>query len=230
MPEQIANWYTAPVDHISSNDDGHSQVCYSQEGEDMLLYELLGHLDIGFYVDIGAHHPKRYSNTHFFYKKGWRGINADAMPESMKEFNIHRPNDINVEVGLASKQENLIFYVFNEAGLNTFDQVRAKEISQLPDYFIVKEVLVRTITFAHLMAEYLPDGVDIDFLSIDIEGLDYEVLKSNDWNKYRPRIILVEHYLVDFIEVLRCDIYLFLTNNGYNLTAKTYRNLIFTRK
>src|SRR5262249_32770188 len=70
---------------------------YSQEGEDMILNRIFGEKKSGFYVDVGAYHPKRFSNTYFFYKKGWRGINIDAMPGSMKPFNAKRNRDINVE-------------------------------------------------------------------------------------------------------------------------------------
>ncbi len=70
---------------------------YSQEGEDMILARLFENQQNGFYIDVGAHHPQRFSNTYFFYKKGWRGINVDAMLGSMKLFNKIRSRDINIE-------------------------------------------------------------------------------------------------------------------------------------
>ena len=67
----------------------HYQKSYAQEGEDLILYRMIyGKIDKGFYVDVGAHHPKRFSNTYFFYRKGWRGINVEPMPGS-------KPNLIN---------------------------------------------------------------------------------------------------------------------------------------
>ena len=74
--------------------DGFSLKSYSQEGEDMILRRLFEKQKTGFYVDVGAHHPKRFSNTFFFYKKGWSGINIDAMPNSMRLFDKIRPRDI----------------------------------------------------------------------------------------------------------------------------------------
>jgi hypothetical protein len=59
---------------------------YSQEGEDMVLYRTFETVKEGFYVDVGAHHPDRFSNTYKFYKQGWRGINIDAMPGGMDPF------------------------------------------------------------------------------------------------------------------------------------------------
>ncbi|MFA7355121.1 MAG: SAM-dependent methyltransferase, partial [Sulfurimonadaceae bacterium] len=85
------------VDVKNNYFDGYALKSYSQEGEDMILRRLFEQQPNGFYVDVGAHHPKRFSNTYFFYKKGWRGINIDAMPNSMELFNKIRPRDINIE-------------------------------------------------------------------------------------------------------------------------------------
>jgi hypothetical protein len=105
---------------------------YSQEGEDRVLSSLLfklhggKHINDGFYVDVGAHHPFLFSNTCLFYKQGWHGINIDAMPGSMAAFQKHRPRDINLESGVGQKAEKLKFFVFNELALNTFDESLAK--------------------------------------------------------------------------------------------------------
>lgn len=73
---------------------------YAQEGEDLLLRRIFEHKHNGFYVDIGAHHPFRFSNTYLLYKRGWRGINVDAMPGSIKLFAKFRPRDVNLECGV----------------------------------------------------------------------------------------------------------------------------------
>lgn len=74
---------------------------YALQGEDLILREFFEYAKNGFYVDVGAHHPFRFSNTYLFYQSGWRGINIDAMPGSMKLFNRFRPKDINIECGVA---------------------------------------------------------------------------------------------------------------------------------
>ena len=102
--------------------DGYALKSYSQEGEDMILRRLFENQTKGFYVDVGAHHPIRFSNTYFFYKKGWRGINIDAMPGSMKLFNKIRPRDINIEKAISDKKEVLTYYVFNDPALNGFSK------------------------------------------------------------------------------------------------------------
>ena len=83
--------------------------CYSQEGEDMILQRMFGQRREGFFVDVGAHHPFRYSNTYLFYKKGWRGINIDATPGSMREFEKYRPADINLEVAVSQTPGEFCF-------------------------------------------------------------------------------------------------------------------------
>ena len=79
-----------------------SKRSYAQDSEDLLVLSLLGDSKPpGFYVDVGAHHPARYSNTLLFYLKGWRGINIDALPGSMDLFRTWRPLDVNLEIAIS---------------------------------------------------------------------------------------------------------------------------------
>lgn len=202
---------------------------YSQEGEDMVLrsfYEGKKNYK-GFYVDIGAHHPYRFSNTHYFYKKGWKGINVEPTPGAIKAFNLFRRRDINLNVGISSDIDTLTFYCFNEPALNGF----SKEISEERDktsskYKIVKEVAITTYPLAHVLDKYLPSSQKIDFLTIDVEGLDLQVLKSNNWVKYKPSYILVEDR-INFDNIRDSEIYVYLEEQGYQLVAKTLRTLFF---
>lgn len=199
---------------------------YSQEGEDMVLATIFGGKTNGFYVDVGAHHPQRFSNTYHFYLNGWNGINIDAMPGSMKIFDKLRPKDINVEAAIADEQKDLTFYIFNEPALNSFD----KELSEKRNsdvYRIVQEQKLSTKTLKEILAYYLPYGKKIDFLSVDVEGLDLAVLKSNDWQLYRPDYILVECLEVNICEIEKNDVYKFLLNHNYLACAKTINTVIF---
>ena len=94
---------------------------WGQEGEDLILLRLFPQ-DSGFYIDIGAHHPKRFSNTYLFYRKGWTGINIDAKPRSMKLFQKVRPRDINLEIPIAQEHKKLTYFEFEEPALNTFSK------------------------------------------------------------------------------------------------------------
>ncbi len=200
---------------------------YSQEGEDMILNKYLENIKEGFYIDIGAHHPKRFSNTYLFYKKGWKGINIDAKPGSMKLFEKTRPLDVNLELGLSSVNENLKFYIFNEPALNTFDENLAKERSTNSKYYIIETREVACLPLNEVLDKYLPKGKIITFLSIDIEGFDLSVLKTNNWELYRPQYIVVESYTILLDEVMDSEIYFYLKEKNYSLVAKSYYSLIF---
>ena len=202
------------------------QRSYSQEGEDRLLARYFGYSGPGFYVDVGAHHPYRFSNTQLFYEQGWRGINIDAMPGSMKPFRRSRPRDVNLEIGIGEAPATARFFVFNETALNTFDEATARK-HEIPPWRIEQVVEVRIEPLRDVLAAHLPEGQAIDFLSIDVEGRDLEVLRSNDWDKYRPKVVLAES-LGKTLEGLAADpTAAFLENVGYVPFAKTVNTFMF---
>jgi hypothetical protein len=201
---------------------------YSQEGEDMIIKRLVGEKRDGFYIDIGAHHPKRFSNTQYYYEIGWRGINVDAMPGAMGEFNKTRPIDINVETGVGFSGK-IDFYIYDEPAVNTFSKkiVDERKASKCP-YKVTDVKNIAVIPLHDLFKKYLPKSQVIDFMTIDVEGKDLEVLKSNDWNKYRPKILLVECYDVVLQDLLLKNKKVsYLAKKGYAIVAKTKNTVIF---
>ena len=201
---------------------------YSQEGEDIILRRILGEKKtVGFYVDVGAHHPKRFSNTYHFYKKGWRGINIDAKPGCMEIFRRIRPRDINLEFAISDKRQTLIYYCFNDPALNGFSKTLSLERNKKEEYKIIDEIKIETLTLAEVLDIYLPSDTTIDFLSIDVEGLDFQVLTSNDLSKYKPKVILIEDLDFSFNDLKNSNIYKFLIDKDYQLLAKTLNTLIF---
>ena len=203
---------------------------YSQEGEDLILTRILGEKKEGFYIDVGAHHPKRFSNTFLFYERGWRGINIEARPGSKKIFDKIRPHDINVEVPISSENKILKYYMFNEPALNGFSEEMAKGRNGLKDYEIIKEIDLHTKTLKEVLDSNMMEGQHIDFLTVDVEGLDYDVLVSNDWAKYNPSIILIEDVGFDLHNMEKSKVYNYLIGKGYNLIAKTFNTLFFRLK
>lgn len=207
---------------------------YSQEGEDMILKRVfeepgIGLKQNGFYIDVGAHHPKRYSNTYLFYKNGWRGINIDAMPSSMEQFREQRPRDINIEMAISRHSGERTFYIFNEPLLNSFDgELSRSRVSDI--YQIIEERTIPTRTLKEVLAEALPQGAKIDFLSIDVEGLDMEVLQSNDWEAIRPDYILTECVDLTLTEVINSELYKFLESQNYELLCKTINTVFFKKQ
>ena len=200
---------------------------YSQEGEDMILRRLFGDQKIGFYVDVGAHHPFRFSNTYMFYKKGWSGINIDAMPSSMNIFRKFRARDINLELPISEKSEILTYYAFNEPALNGFSKELSNSRLRSHDCKIIFQQDMETKTLAQVLDIYLPVGEKIKFLSIDVEGLDFAVLRSNNWEKYRPEVVLVEILASRLEEIITSDISIFMKRYGYSVFAKTFNTVFF---
>ena len=204
------------------------RVSYSQEGEDMVLARIFEMLEVsnGFFVDIGAHHPTRYSNTYFFYRRGWRGINVDALPGTERLFTRMRPRDITIECGIGTKTGLLTYYSFNEPALNTFSESEAERKNHSP-YCIVETIQIQIKTLQKILDEHLPPDTGIDFLTIDVEGLDHEVVMSNDWSKYRPKVILVEMLASDLSKMNDHPTAQLLGGNGYHLIAKTHNTYFF---
>ena len=97
-----------------------SGISYSQWGEDIIIDNLLGRKKRGFYIDIGAYDPTRFSNTKRFYLRGWRGINVEPDPVRIKKFHKERPGDINLNIGIADKSRVLNFFKFDPPTLSTF--------------------------------------------------------------------------------------------------------------
>lgn len=222
LPERIIRFIQ---DYIN----GYYKLSYSQEGEDMILNRLFGECKPGFYVDVGAHHPKKYSNTFFFYKRGWRGINIDAMPGSMKLFNILRTRDINIEQPIASEKKLLTYYMFNESALNGFskDLSEQRSASNKRSYIVKEKIDMQTCTLENILDKNLPKDCQIDFLSIDVEGLDFDVLKSNNFEKYNPRIILVEMLDANYNDVISSNISNYLKVYNYQPIAKSVNTIFF---
>lgn len=201
---------------------------YSQEGEDMILDRVFEKKAEGLYVDVGAHHPIRLSNTYLFYRRGWRGINIDAAPGSMAAFNDLRPGDINVEVAIGEKPGTLPFHIFKDPALSTFDAAVAKERIAHP-LLEIKPIEIRTL--AQVLEEFLPAGKPIDFLSVDVEGFDLAVLRSNDWNRFRPEYVLAEDFYCENVEgALKTSMAAFLNSVGYSLFARTAHTQIYKRR
>ena len=204
-----------------------AELTFAQEGEDRILLRIFETRDSGFYVDVGAHHPTRFSNTHLLHLKGWRGINIDAAPGSMRAFRDARPDDVNLELGVAEVSGTLRYHVFNEPALNTFDAEVAREHAQHPRFHVVRTVDLPVQPLAAILGRYAPTGIRIDLLSVDVEGLDLEVLRSNDWDRYAPTVVCVEAW---HDGGNREETDEFLRVKGYEPVARTKNTQLYQRQ
>lgn len=205
-------------------------IYYSQEGEDIVLERIFGSQDKGIFVDIGAHHPIRFSNTYALYLKGWRGINIDANPGSMVAFNHIRPMDLNIEAGVSCSTEALEYFRFEEPAINTFDENLAHEYID-SGCVLLEKVDVKTKTLKQILDDVLEEGTQIDLMSIDVEGYEYQALSSNDWEKYRPRVIVLERLITTSGSIVPSnDPLAFLEALNYQVVATLFNSIILTSK
>jgi FkbM family methyltransferase len=204
------------------------RISYSQEGEDLVLARILAEMSVGkgFFVDIGAHHPTRFSNTYYFYRRGWRGINVDPLPGTRRLFARARPRDITIECGVGSVPGVMTYYAFSEPALNTFLESEAERKNRAP-YRIVETIQIPVVTLQQILDEHLPANSGIDFMTIDAEGFDHEVVVSNDWKKYRPRVVLVELLSTELGQLDNHPTAKLLHEIGYRIIAKTFNTFFF---
>lgn len=204
---------------------------YAQEGEDIILARIFDHKKNGFFVDIGAHHPTRFSNTYYFYKNlNWSGLNIEPNPEAMTLFQLKRRRDINLNFGVASIVETLEFYQFDEPALNTFSKSMLDERLSTTPYKHIGTKSIQVLPLSEILDRHLTPNTHIDFMTVDVEGLDLEVLQSNDWEKYRPSWVLAEQLGIDNIENLDFEIHSFMKSKNYQLFAKTYNTLFYKNR
>lgn len=204
------------------------RIYYSQEGEDIILQRIFGDKVDGFFVDVGAHHPTRFSNTYALYRRGWRGLNIDATPGCMAAFKTIRPEDTNVECAISDRIEQLRFHLFDEGALNTLDEDLAESYAAAG--YSRREVIdVVAKPLADILYKHVPPGRSIDLLSIDAEGRDLAVLQSNDWARYTPEIVIIEVLDTPLSDLPQHACVTFLAEKGYVTISRLTNSLILQR-
>ncbi len=207
-----------------------AQTIYSQCGEDLFLKQnFFGEERNGFYVDVGAHHPYRFSNTALFHAAGWHGINIDVDQRAIDAFNAVRPNDINLLCGVAGEAGMLNLHLFGEGAVNTLSDNLAAEYQKVPGRDVISVHPIEVRPLADILDQHLPSGQTIDLMSVDVEGLDEAVLRSNDWKRYRPRALCVEMDGVLPDEIDSQPIVRFLGEKGYRVRGLLTLSAIFQR-
>jgi FkbM family methyltransferase len=204
---------------------------YSQCGEDLIVRYVFGLRGITHptYIDIGANHPFFLSNTALFYETGSRGINIEANPELIDEFFKHRPADINLNIGISDREAELDFYIMQDATLSTFSKDEATAmISMGKD--IKRTQKVKLTTLAKILETHF-DNRFPDFMSLDVEGMDFDILQSINFQTSSPKIICVEaaEYSPIGAGARRNDLIDFVVSKGYFEYANTNLNAILLK-
>lgn len=162
-------------------------VTYAQNREDLYLWALLGHRTTGRYIDVGCNHERLHSVTRLFYDRGWSGINIDANERMAREYE-RRTRDRFVANGVGERAATMTFRDYlDHDGLSTFDDV-VKDLHDESRPFVEREVEIRTLTA--ILAEH--EVGHIDFLKIDVEGLEGAVIRGTDFAAIRPTVIVIE--------------------------------------
>lgn len=193
----------------------HLQRSFSQDGEDRIVLRLFRHRRNGFYIDIGAHHPYRFSNTALLHELGWRGINIDATPGSMEAFAAARPEDTNLWMAVADREGTVPFKVFGEGAYNSLALGRIAPGRGGPDAGEVVEVPCAPIDT--ILARHLPAERRVDLLSLDIEGFEMAVLSRYPFEAHRPAVVVVEDHGFDIADCGKSKVYALLAEKGYRL-------------
>ena len=166
-------------------------ISYAWNREDVLLRRAFRNETSGFYVDVGAGDPEGGSLTKHFYDRGWRGINVEPSRLHFERLCIERDRDINLNIAISDRIDDMTFYECSPpafSGLSTLDREQAMQ--HRANGISVNELLIEVDTLSRIFERHV-DGT-IDFLSVDVEGWEHHVLKGNDWERWRPRVVVAE--------------------------------------
>jgi FkbM family methyltransferase len=194
---------------------------YAQNFEDVILRRVLRDVARGFFVDVGAHDPEFMSLTKAFTEMGWRGINIEPS-STFDKFPSARPNDINLNCAVSDHDGTATLHEYPDGpGLTRLDSVVTEVMKSHTQRVIKQTVPVRTLT--SIFEEHATAQV-VDFMSIDVEGHERAVLTGNDWQRFRPRVLVIEatetltekptHHLWE--EIVRSARYVFAYFDGLN--------------
>lgn len=202
---------------------------FSQGGEDIAIDNLLRSEAVkGVFVDIGAYHPVRFSNTFALYLQGWRGINVDGNRDAIEIFNSVRPEDINIHALISDRIETKEFYRFKEGAWNSTNR-EAVEILRArgrEEGTLIGTDIMETVPIMRILDQYV-ENKKFDLLTIDVEGLDIQILRSIDFSRYRPKVIAAEIGITEWTEEPFQE---FIRKIGYEFYAQCMHTLILQRK
>ena len=186
-------WRTFLHTYEATKFDHDFSVSWSQAGEDLVVKEILDSIDKGRYLDIGAHHPSRFSVTRHLFQKNWSGVNVDANQDLLYEFMKKRPNDVNLNFCVGFEKHCSIT-IFREPAISSIAATWVDRFVQEGNQILEKRN-VPGISLRRLIEENFQNG-ELDFLNVDIEGADLQALESGEFNNLEfrlwPKWVLLE--------------------------------------
>lgn len=198
---------------------------FSQTGEDIIVNFWLNK-ENGYYVDIGSNHPTLLNNTYLFYLNGWTGINVEPNPSAYQNIMKKRPKDLNLNIGIDLSVNKQRLYIFEPTTMSTFSSIQAKEYQKL-GYRLIEKKSIECMPLKELFKRNKPKTLDIDLLNIDVEGMEESVINSNDWNIYRPKMVILETVKHSPIVKTTYKYNKLMKQLGYVAFADTFINTIY---
>ena len=214
---------------------GSAQVSFSQVGEDLIIHYLFQSLNIPrpTYLDIGTNHPIVGNNTYFFYLRGSRGVCIEPDPELFRLLKGARPNDkhINAGVGFQKDLKSADFYIFPSpyTGWNTFSKEESEKKERETGIAVRHVLNLPLCEINDVMEKYFTPHPNL--VSLDVEGLDLAILRTIDFDRFKPEVICVESitFSLSMREEKITQIIQFVESKGYFVYADTHVNTIFCR-
>lgn len=215
---------------IKSILSGHIKGHFGQYAEDTLVRK---HFKIrkekGECLDIGAYHPFRFNNTAYFWINGWKCINVDANPNSIEKFNRHRPTDTNINAAVIPEKQiikgvkEIELFIDNQDkdGLSPTGTIINKNDSK-------KSIKVSTLSINEILSKHCSHN--LQYVNIDIEGADKEVLYDFDFKNFKPRVFTIEEHSREIAEINDGDITNFMRINGYLFHSRADVTSVYVNK
>jgi len=206
-----------------------TRITFSQLGEDIIINHLLRYhtapVTRGFYVDIGAYHPRKNSNTHFLTLLGWTGVNVEPSKEHVEAFRELRPNDVTLHLGVGTTDGELTYYKFQNSDVNTFSAEAAKKWESYGWQQVGTEtVLVKPIN--EVLAASVPPGQVIDVMNLDVQGFDREVIRGLDLGRFRPKILVIELHGLELLQLAEDETIAYLISQGFRVVSVVLSSVI----
>ncbi|MGN6377124.1 MAG: FkbM family methyltransferase [Sphingomonas sp.] len=222
--ERAAGWRKRKTSHSQFGEDVHILSYYAR----LAFARGIRPASHACFVDIGGYRPIAESNSYAFHKLGWHCINVDATPGSMQLFSRIRPTDTNLEIAIGETEGDGTFYLFGTPSVwNSFDENAARRAQAVLGY-PPREITVPIRPLRMILDQHL-NGRALEVLSIDAEGFDIVILRSNDFDRYRPRVIIIETDEFSPFAAAENEVVRFLVDRDYQLYSWINPNLMFVR-
>jgi len=192
---------------------------YAEFGEDIFINRIFKNKAKGFYIDIGAYHPFKGSLTKKLHDKGWRGANIDISKISIDLFNISRPEDLNINCAIGATTSDIFYY--ENSPINQQNSLIKKNDSQ-------KKIQIKSFKLSEIVSKN--NIQNIDYINIDTEGTEMDILKGIDFNKINPTLLTIEDNEIFTNFDLEKEMILYLKNKNYELINIIGVTLFFLKK